>query len=260
MMSGFNKPYRADNGKWGVLDQDSTVLYEPEFDRYTEARFVADFHNKHPDAEWERDVMPVFNAQFRPDIDTPPASNGTTPAAVDDTDDKTTYHDLKLWALDNITDKRVLGTLDHLIAWNSELTGQVTSAKQQLADAQSELARVLAKIEPLEELHMAVFSMLITGAIDDITDEQAEESILKLNESFVKVQQKRAQLVVSVPSPISTPAAVDRAERVAPAGKSGYIHTMWAEDFEALRNQLRSALAENKELKDLVNYYRRSRL
>ena len=74
-MSDLYKAFHGDNGQWGVEDQDGAILYEADFDTSAQATFVAFYHNDFRDAEWERDVMPVFNQIF--------AQPASQPAAVD---------------------------------------------------------------------------------------------------------------------------------------------------------------------------------
>ena len=71
-MSNVYRPFKI-GGEWSIIDQYGGILYDAGagFKTPTEAKFVADFHNQHPDAEWERDVMPAFNARFIPPASEP---------------------------------------------------------------------------------------------------------------------------------------------------------------------------------------------
>lgn len=57
--------YVADQGKdgmWGIIDKEGAILYEYDFDNEDEARFIANYHNENPEAEYERDVLPAWEA------------------------------------------------------------------------------------------------------------------------------------------------------------------------------------------------------
>lgn len=51
---------KGDNGKWGVIDGHNAIAYEYDFDTAEEANFVAAYHNKYPEAEYECDVFPAW--------------------------------------------------------------------------------------------------------------------------------------------------------------------------------------------------------
>lgn len=52
----------GDDGKWGIIDKHGAIAYDYDFDTQEEAEFVADYHNHHPQAEYERDVLPAWEA------------------------------------------------------------------------------------------------------------------------------------------------------------------------------------------------------
>jgi regulator of replication initiation timing len=64
-MMDIYKPLKTGN-EWSIVDQNGGILYDDDagFETEEQAQFVADFHTKNPDAEWERDVMPAFEAKF----------------------------------------------------------------------------------------------------------------------------------------------------------------------------------------------------
>lgn len=54
------KATQAEDGLWGVEDERGAILYEADIATEAQARFMAQYHTDHPDAEFERDVWPAW--------------------------------------------------------------------------------------------------------------------------------------------------------------------------------------------------------
>jgi hypothetical protein len=51
---------QAEDGLWGVEDEQGAILYEADIASEAEAQFIAKYHTNHPEAEFERDVWPAW--------------------------------------------------------------------------------------------------------------------------------------------------------------------------------------------------------
>lgn len=107
--------------KWGVVDSRGGILYEGNIDTQEEAEFIADFHNQYPDAEYERDVLPAWEAHRALAPAAAPAADGG--------EDDSGYSEL----------------ID-------ELNGRIKALERERDALASELATVRAALKPFANL------------------------------------------------------------------------------------------------------------